>query len=358
LNAQEPRAVAEQTPLDKVLALRPTNVVTRLGHDSRLPLLNLRDLLAALEGGQAGLACFPAYALASVGGLLRASRDEDAIVGLACPWPQRDRDAPSRFIEALHDATEAVRHRKPLFLQAGPIRLSGRGDDEVVYQFIQAGFTAVSLDAHGLGAAEARSAYRAAAQPILERELSLELAAPLDELGRLAPALARELLEPLAADGVLVQSLRVPIRTFALEESPREAWQLDSAELKEVVDIAREHGAAVAVEDDGAATQTLAPVLLEGGARKVDPLEIMARLVLAALSSDRLAQLKQDAGADGVHIRERLAGPGWEQGGMDERATLRVEALTWATASDLLVALNARGTASHAVGFLARGGRY
>lgn len=348
----------EQTPLDKVLALRPTNVVTRFGHGSRLPVLNPRDLVAAMEGTPAALACFPAYAHGSVGAILRASRDEDALVGLACPWTQSDREAPRRFVEAVQAADEAVGHRKPLFLQAGPIRLTGKGDEDIIYRFVEAGFTSVSLDARGLDPEQGRTAYRAAAQPTLERELSVEIAAPLDDLGRLAPALARQALEGLAADGLLVQSVRVPLRAFALENPPREPWQLDTSALKELVAIAREHGAAVAVEDDGLATQTLAASLLEAGARKVDPLEVTARVLLGTLSAETLTRLQEQADAEGVHVRERLAGAGWERGAMDEPTTLRFEALTWAAASDLLAALNARGTASQALSFLARGGRY
>ena len=45
--------------LDKVLTLRPTSVVARLGNASRLPVLNPRELLKALEGVPAALPCLP-----------------------------------------------------------------------------------------------------------------------------------------------------------------------------------------------------------------------------------------------------------------------------------------------------------
>ena len=39
--------------LDKVLTLRPTSVVSRLGHASRLPVLSPRELSRALENAPA-----------------------------------------------------------------------------------------------------------------------------------------------------------------------------------------------------------------------------------------------------------------------------------------------------------------
>ena len=65
-----------QTPLDKVLALRPANVASRLGPDCRIPVLNPRDLLSAL-GADVGLACIPAYVPSAIDGILRAAREED-----------------------------------------------------------------------------------------------------------------------------------------------------------------------------------------------------------------------------------------------------------------------------------------
>src|SRR4051794_999429 len=104
----------ESTPLDKVLTLRPTNVVMRLGQQSRIPLLNPRDLIASFDDRSAALLCVPAYSRGALGGLLRASRDEDAVIGVSCPYPLGDRDTPLKFVEAVRDVAEEVRHRKPL----------------------------------------------------------------------------------------------------------------------------------------------------------------------------------------------------------------------------------------------------
>src|SRR4051812_27796657 len=111
------------SPLDKVLTLRPTNVVMRLGAQSRLPLLNPRDLIASFGNKSAALLCIPAFSRAAVGGILRASPDEDAVVGISCPHPLGDRASALKFVESVRDVAEEVRPRKPLFLQAGPFRL-------------------------------------------------------------------------------------------------------------------------------------------------------------------------------------------------------------------------------------------
>ena len=73
--------------LDKVLRLRPTSVVARLGSRSRLPVLNPRELLRALEGVPMALPCLPVPTRSMLPGLLAAARSEDAVLGLCCPHP-------------------------------------------------------------------------------------------------------------------------------------------------------------------------------------------------------------------------------------------------------------------------------
>jgi hypothetical protein len=327
--------VADTTPLEKVLALRPTNVVSRFGQLSRMPVLNPRDVSAALDATGAGLASFPAYAPQAIPGILRASRDEDAPVGLTCPWPLPGREGPRRFVETVRAVGEEVRHRKPLFLQAGPVKLSPSLDAEAIHLLIEAGFTSVSLDARDLGP-EAVEAYRRAAQPLAERELSVEIAAPLDGNGKLSPVALRAVLEKLAARGALVQCVRAPVQAFAAEEFPREPWQQDLSTLARSAEVARAHGAVLAVEDSGLASSSLGRAWVEAGARRAEPMELMARVVAGTLNGARMA---------------------WD-GEVDQRAALRIEALTWAAACDFLSAMRARGTSSRVVMFLARGGRY
>src|SRR5947209_20059847 len=100
-------------PLEKVLSLRPTNAVHRFGQGSKLPLLNPRDLVRAIGENEAAVLCAPIISLGSIGALMRAARDDDAAIGLACPYVPGDRDGPMRFSDAVRAAGDETRHRRP-----------------------------------------------------------------------------------------------------------------------------------------------------------------------------------------------------------------------------------------------------
>lgn len=315
------------TPSDKLLALRPTNVVTRLGAQSTLPLLNPRDLLAPFEGERQALLCVPAYGRTTAMGALKAARDLDAVIGIGCPHPLAGFESPGGFVQALCDAAEEVRHRTPFFLQAGPFRAStsdaGAELAGAVSAYVDAGFTSIALDASTLPNADALQAYRALARPAAERGLSIELTAPVDELGRVSVDRVHELLEAVVRDGVRVQFLRLPASAYTLERPARETWQLDLGVLKEVAQAARAFHAALTVEDEGSRPESLATAFLDAQVRKVEPVFAAQRAAQGTASDE-----------------------------------LRAEANTWALATDVLPKLGAVGSASKAVTHLARGGRY
>ena len=349
-------------PLDKVLTLRPTNVVMRLGAQSRLPLLNPRDLIASFGKKSAALLCVPAFSRAAIGGVLRASRDEDAVVGIACPHPLGERDTPSKFIEAVRDVAEEVRHRKPLFLQAGPFRLVSTDSKTreqltaAVYKYVDAGFTLVSLDASKLSVDDAITAYRELAPAAIERELSIEITAPLDDVGHLDVEGLRETLERLKKTKVHPNFVRLPGRAYALEDHPREGWQLDLSVMKQAREVVESFGAWLSLEDEGVAAEALAEIWLQGGAKKVDPVEAAARVAMGGWSKDAHEQLADAARTRGLHPRDLIASV--DPADQDAKVKLKVEALSWSLAVDAMPPLGLRGTGSTAIAHLSHGGGY
>jgi hypothetical protein len=322
--------------LEKVLTLRPGNVVARLGSGSRLPLLNPRELLRALEGRPVALPCVPLLAKAALPGLLRAARSEDAVLGLACPHPLADRGAPERFVAALRDVTEDpdAEHSRPVFLQAGPLRLT-RTDgaaleelQEAVFRVVDAGFTLVSLDVSRLPAAEAVEAVRAVVGPVLERELALEVSLPEPGEGGLVDA-ARALLEGLGQG------------------------EPDVALLGGLVELASELGASVAVGEVTAADVRLLPTYVAAGARKVDCAGPFERLALGAWPAEAREQVLRKAEGSGLTAGELLSVLEEQLPPLEVEARERLEALSFAEATEVLAALGATGTGWRAMTWLA-----
>ncbi len=346
-------------PLDRVLALRPENATARLGPKSKLPVLTARELLAVLPPGIA-LGCLPVFSDEAVPALLKASRDEDAALGVGLPWPLGEGDVPVRTVTLLAEEAESVRHRAPLFLQAGPFVLDAdAAHDEAVQRaveaYVEAGFTHVCLDARGLEPARAEGVARILS-PALERSLSVELVPPLGADGKWEPARAHAFLEALSAQGVTPTFLRVPSSAYGLREDAREVYELDLSVLEAAGAVAQAHGAALSVAQTGKPTTRLIRTLCAAGVRKIDVEAPFAQAVLQSWPKEASDLLKDEATAQGLPIQRLVRRLAVELGvEVNDRARARSEAAQWGAAHDLLEAVGGRGTGSLCVARLAEG---
>lgn len=350
----DPRRV---NPLEKLLALRPTNAASRLGPSSLLPLLNVRELLRANEGQPGALACVQIAAAPVLPAVLRAARDEDAAIGLSCAFRPSQRDAAERFFQQLRSAAAELDYRRPVFLQAGPMRLTsleGRAVEAAagdVFRFIDAGFTLISLDVSALDAEEAVRVAEIA-RPAIERELAVEIAPPRVG-GQDAASDLERFLERLAGDGLRPDLIRVSSRTVVPEALPGAPEpEPDFEFLQELSQVASAHGAALALEDHGTPHRRLS-AWAAAGVRKVDVGEPLARRVLQVLPSEVQETLAGRAQAARIGLGELLAQLGDPLGAVSDAERERAEALCYGDAADLLAAIGAQGSATHATTFLA-----
>jgi hypothetical protein len=319
--------------LDKVLALRPANVATRLGAGSRVPFLNPRDLVRALGELSGALLTVPVGATFALPGLLRAARDADAPLGFRCPYQPDARGAGAAFFEAVRAAAEELHHQRPLFLEAGPVPIPTADDAALarvaaeVFAFVDAGYGLVSLDASGLEAEAAAEAYRQAAQAATERELSLEVAAPLVE-GRASPRALEELLDALRAMGVAPRFVRVASSALAF------GGALDAPLLDEWRQVAADRDTDVCMEEHSELPVKGAEGWVAAGVRRVVAAETFERVL--------------------IHV----SGNGNATAAPDIRARERIEALWYGEAVDLFPALGSGGAGSRAMTFLAENAGY
>ncbi|WP_223645472.1 hypothetical protein [Corallococcus sp. EGB] len=340
--------------LDKVLSLRPGNVVSRVGPGSRVPLLDPRELLGALESTPMALPCVPVLSKGAVPGLLRAARAEDAVLGLCCPHPLADRGAPERFVQAVHAAAQEAEHTRPLFLQAGPLRVVSTDADVLdalndgLFRVVDAGFALVSLELSRLSSYEAVEAVNALVGPLKERELSLEVSPPQLSSGGLVDACAT-LLEGLAQWQVPVRLLRVPHAQLGEGE-------LDVELLRRVVETAAAKGVAVAVADASTGPARGLSSYVAAGARKVDRAGPFGPLALRAWPPEVREPLVTRAQAAGMPAGELLSVVEEGLPPLTQVARDTLEALSFAEATEALGALGARRSASVAMAFLANPG--
>jgi hypothetical protein len=335
--------------LDKVLTLRPTSVVSRLGQASRLPVLNPRELLKALEGVPAALPCVPVPVRPMLPGLLAAARGEDAVLGLVCPHPLADRGAAERFVAGVQQVAEADGHARPLFLQAGPVRVPNADADTLsqlqqgVYRLVEAGFPLVSLDVSRLPVDAAVEAVRRLSGPVLERELGLEVSLPAVDPGSELEG-ASSLLAGLR--GLGVRFLRVSALALG-EEEP------DVEFLRSLVELAGQAGVGVSVGEAGRRSVRALPTYVAAGVRKVDCAAPFERLALGMYPEAVRSSLEQKAEKAGLGAGELLGVVGEQLAPLGAPEATRLEALTFAEASDVLASVGARRTGWKSMLFLA-----
>jgi len=350
-------------PLEKLLALRPTNAAARLGHDSALPLLNPRDVLRALENAPGAVVCLQAPADPVFPAVLRAARDLDAVLGISSPYRPAQREAPSQAFGALRAAAEESDHRKPVFFQAGPLRLTtleGRAVEAAagdVFRFIDAGFTLISLDVSLLEPEQALGVIEVA-RPAMERELAIEVAPPRGASGHGAREDLGRFLEQLAHGGLRPNLVRISSRTVVPDALPGAAEpEPDFEYLREIAAVVREHGAWLALEDHGTPIRRLS-AWAAAGVKKLDLSDPFARRVLQVLPVETREALRAKAYAARMGLGELLAQLGDPLAGVTQADRDKVEALCYGEASDVLEAMSEQGTATRCAAFLAEQAGY
>ena len=349
------------TVLDKVLALRPTNAVSRLGK-SRLPLLNPRDLVRALETEPSSLLCVPVPALEVLPGLLRAARDQDAVLGLACAHPFPKRNTAAVFFDAVKAAADEIEHRRPIFLQAGPVRITTLEQKALemaaaeVFKFVDAGFSLISLDTSALSQDDGVRIAAGLARLAVERELSIEIAAPMEGGGRPTPDTLRQYLEALGKKGLEPRFVRLRSTTILPLDGGGDT-EGDFAALRELQAVVLERGATLSIEDRGTPSRLLSS-WTAAGVKKVDVGHPFARPVLKALSDERQAELRTKASDVGVGMAEMLGRTDAPLSGVDASAKERVEALAFGEAFSLFETFGAVGSSAKAMAFLSEQAGY
>jgi hypothetical protein len=311
-------------PDDPILKQRPVTAAQRLGSESRVLLLALKDVLRALDGEGPVLLVVPCDVPEIVPPLLRAARDNDAALGLMPSGPLGDARARHRFFETIREAAETVGTSRPIVLLSDVVQV--RTDDpepaaEQVHALVDAGFTGVILDASGLDPDAAPAALSRAAAPALERELGVQVLVPTghtEEGGRLVGGLKLLGAEPdlvgvVGGDGRELAALASEVDPVGI------AW----------------------FEGEAAGFAEGLRHALGAGARLLCVHGLLSRVALASLPADLKGALSE------VQLRDpaaALAALGDRLGDLDDDARDRMEVRLYAEAEDLIGLLRLKGS--------------
>jgi hypothetical protein len=342
----------------RILRLRPANVVGRLGQDSTLPILEPRRLGRALVEKGVPLLCVPVLLPPVMAGLLRAARELDAVIGLCCPALYEHPVAAEAFITALKNEGEGL-HRKPFFLQAGPLRLSSSSPAAleqayaVACMLLDAGFSLLSLDGSRLGVANSVQACRDLVQATMGKGVAVELTAPRNAGGRTSPEGLRNYLQSLEKAGARPDFMRVGV---PLPEDAPHPDGLDTTLLGELAAMASNFGVELTVADRGRTHPSEFIKWAQVGVRKLDAGDTFSRIVLDVLPEEVSKGLLAQAQESQIPVADLLGASEEILQGLDARTQERLEALSFADALSLLGALRAANSATESMSWLIENG--
>jgi hypothetical protein len=347
---------------ERILRLRPANVVDRLGQGSTLPILEPRRLGRALLERGVPLLCVPVLLPPVMAGLLRAARELDAVIGLSCPALYERPVAAEAFITALKNEGEGL-HRKPFFLQAGPLRLSSSSPAAleqayaVACKLLDAGFSLLSLDGSRLGVANSVQACRDLVQATMGKGVAVELTAPRNAGGRTSAEGLRNYLQSLEKAGARPDFVRVGVPLLEEEQRGEQRHDgLDTALLGELAAVASRFGVELTVADRGRTAHSEFIEWARVGARKLDAGDTFSRIVLDALPEDVSKGLLAHAVETQIPVADLLGASESILQSLDARTQERLEALSFADALALLGALRAANSATESMSWLVENG--
>lgn len=339
---------------ERALRLRPSNAVARFGARSQLPVLDPRDLLPALPGG--ALLSVRVPIRDAMGALLRGARELDAPLGLTCPHPLRDRQTALLFTESLAAAARETGHARPLFLEAGPVRVAAAlsseegGIDSMVagvHRCVEAGFTLLSFEVGELGLDPALALMKEIAAPIVERDLAFEIDSPEGVALPVWLAALREI-------GCTPTFLRLSARTVraTLEHGTDYLTEALATYAQQVEGF----GVSLSADDPEVPLAGGASVLVAAGVKKVRVGVPFARPVVRALPQALRIELASRAESRGISLEELIVVLGDRLPPFEPAALTRIEALCFGEVVDRLGSLGLRHASRHILDSLAARG--
>ncbi|MBU0516317.1 MAG: class II fructose-bisphosphate aldolase, partial [Proteobacteria bacterium] len=143
----------------KVLDMRPARVRERLGDDSRVCLLNSKDILRVLGGVEVIIMACNTRIKHVIPGIMRAAEELDAVVGFELAKSESDLTGgytgftPETYFQTVTDYAADVGLTRPFFIHADHITIKNTSTEaiesgrELIQAQLAAGYTSFAIDA-------------------------------------------------------------------------------------------------------------------------------------------------------------------------------------------------------------------
>ncbi|RKZ25646.1 fructose-bisphosphate aldolase [bacterium] len=203
-----------QTQQEKLLSLRPENALRVLGENSKILLMNSRDIFNAILDEKIIIMACNARIPSVIPGIMRAAQELDAIVAFELAKTEGNIDGgytgqtPKQYVEAILEYAEEENFTMPFFIHGDHTTVKKATDDEIdssaalLQAEYEAGYTSFAIDASHMELPYNIAATIHLAKPIMEWGLGLEV-----EVGEIAGAAGK--LTTVEESVTFIQSLRL-----------------------------------------------------------------------------------------------------------------------------------------------------
>jgi fructose-bisphosphate aldolase class II len=357
----------------RVLELRPPNALAKLGDDSRVLLLNGKDVYRALRDDAVIIMACNARIKWVIPGIMRAAEDLDAAICFEIAKTESDLDGgytgmdPTEYWEAVVGYAEQVGLTRPLVIHRDHTTVKSTSTDAVeaarrlLHLSLEQGYTSFSIDASFNPLPDNIRITADLARPIDRAGLGLEV-----EVGEIKPAgqegavttveEALEYITRLTDEGLHPDLLAINNGSKHGNYLPGEDVHIDLGRTLEVYDAIRPFGVCVAQHGITGTPPHLIGQFADAGIRKCNVAtlwqNICHELFPESLRHD-IQKWVRDTGKDiknaSRHFKADIAA-------IDTDAQRAIEERAYREAREMLVHFRAPGTGTRVIERLAAGG--
>ena len=351
---------------DKILAMRPQNVLARMGSSSKICPTNSKIILNALKDDPVIVMACNIRIKHVVPGIMRAAEELDAIVGFELARSEGNLKGgytgmtPDLFVEMLLDYAEQINFSKPFFIHADHITIK-RTEDYVVDATrdliagqLKAGFTSFAIDASFNELPINIELTTELAKPIIAADFGLEV-----EVGEVKSAgmeaelstieEATEFITALNSNNVHPQLLAINNGSKHGNYGADEEVSIDLIRTREIYEAIKPYGVTIAQHGITGTPLSLVGTFADHGIRKGNVGTTWQNVAHAGLPQELMQEMKDWAASTGNNVKMATKEFKTRIDNIGQSFKDAIEEESYKTASDFFKAFRSVGTASKVV---------
>ncbi len=305
---------------DKLLAMRPENVMKRLGSSSKVCPISSKPIFNALADRKSILMACNIRIKHVVPGIMKAAQDTDSIVGFELARSEGNLKGgytgltPDLFVETLLDYAEKINFTKPFFIHADHITIK-RTEDYVVQATadliegqLKAGYTSFAIDASFNELPINIDLTTRLAGPIIAHDFGLEVeVGEVKSTGTEAVITtveeAVEYITSLKNNGIHPQLLAINNGSKHGNYQPGEEVSIDLQRTSEIADAIKQYGVGIAQHGITGTPLSLVGQFADHGIRKGNVGTTWQNVAHAGLPDELMNEMKNWASSNEKNVK-------------------------------------------------------